>query len=102
MEKPVLAGHMPRQDEPDEPVPRFIMWVPQMNDRMPGIGDDAPGARIRVVSFREAPPARPHDMAGEREPLRGRTTRSAGGCLPQAGPRDVASAARSGDGRAKR
>src|ERR1700730_17716953 len=42
-EKPALAGHMPRQDEPDEPVPRFIMWVPHMHDRMPGIGDDAPG-----------------------------------------------------------
>ena len=53
-EKLVLAGHTPGQDEPDEPVPRFIMWVPQMNDRMPGIGDDAPGARFRDVSARQA------------------------------------------------
>ena len=41
---------MPRQDEPDEPVPRFIMWVPHTHDRMPVIWDDAPGAQFRGVS----------------------------------------------------
>jgi hypothetical protein len=56
--KLVLAGHKPRQDEPDEPVPRFIMWVPQMNDRMPGIGNDALGARIRSVSPASLSPGR--------------------------------------------
>ena len=61
MEKLVLAGHMPRQDEPDEPVPRFIMWVPQMHDRMPGIRNDAPGCPgpRRVGRHHVAGPRRP-------------------------------------------
>ena len=48
--KLALAGQTPSQGEPDEPVPRIIVWVPQKHDRMPVIRDDAPGAQIRDVS----------------------------------------------------
>src|ERR1700683_2816338 len=37
----------PGQDERDETVPRIIIWVPQMHDRMPPIRDDAPGCPER-------------------------------------------------------
>jgi len=93
--KLVLAGQLPRQDEPDEPVPRFIMWVPHMHDRMPVIGDDAPGAQVRGVSgerTRSRPVAGPDPGA---RLLRPRAYRAGNG-MPSG------DCIRSGDGSAKR
>jgi hypothetical protein len=64
--------------------PVFIIWVPHIDDRMPVIWDDAPGAQIRGVSHgsRAAPIPRQ--------------------AVAQAGPPEAATATRSAVGRAKR
>jgi hypothetical protein len=72
----------------------IILWVPQIDDRMPVIWDDAPGAQIRDVSHG------PRAVRGSRGGPG--SVRQAQEALAQSGPREAAKAARSAAGRANR
>jgi len=82
----------------------IILWVPQIDDRMPVIWDDAPGAQIRGVSHGSgAVRGSRGGFPAQFGPRKGPWLSSARArALAQFGPREAAKAARSAVGRAKR